>query len=137
METASTPLPSKILFGLVVFIAGLLVSLGLLYFFIFNKDQSNSTNKQILTLEISSPETALATSGKTITVTGTTRIKSVVTVNSPQKSTVIDSNDGKFATEVALLEGKNIIAITAFDPSTGQSQTSQREVLYLSEELDK
>ena len=56
--------------------------------------------------------------------------------NTTQKKAIFKKQrEGIFSTKVDLLEGKNLINITAFDPQTGESQTTTREILYLDEDL--
>ena|SRR3990167_1341584 len=135
METASEPLSSKIIYVLLGLAIGAILSFTFVFFFVLDKEKDTSTNQPILSLILTNPEPDLATSNKTITVAGTTKVKSLVTVNSSQKSTIIEAKEGTFSTKVDLLEGKNLINITAFDPQTGESQTTTREILYLDEDL--
>lgn len=101
-----------------------------------NKSKITSvTQTPKLALTIQSPANFLATSEKTVTVSGTTGIKSVVTINSPSQNKIFASQSGTFTSNVDMVEGKNIIKITVFDPVTGTSESQSREVLYLNEDL--
>lgn len=122
------------------FFFGILIGvvLSLAFYFIFlNSEHKNKSKLEVntLSLQISDPVKNLATSSKTITLSGTTTVKSLVTINYPQKNFVIESNDGKFTTTIDLIEGKNQINVTAYDPQTGQAQTESREILYLDEDI--
>jgi hypothetical protein len=134
-EMVSAPnLLSKLIYA----IAGLVVGLGFCVIFVFitaDKNSEKNTSKEILKLEINRPANYIATSEKTITFSGKTTVESIITVNSSQKSTVIAAKTGEFSFSLDLIEGKNLINISSYDPKTGLSETATREILYLNEDL--
>ena len=86
-------------------------------------------------LSVSSPGENLAVGQKQIKIQGSTGIDTIVTVNSGTEAKTLETNNTQFSTEITLKEGRNVIDIVAFDPKTGESQTTSREVLYLEEDL--
>ena len=93
------------------------------------------TPKQTLTLEVTSPETNLATSDKTITISGSTKVKSIVTLSTGKQSKIVETSGNYFSGSLELTQGKNIITVVAFDSSTGESKTTTKEILYLDQDL--
>lgn len=138
MDTAPESLKdkySKILLGFVVgIVITLLVFLAANLFFHSNKTSTSQAEK-ILNLTLTSPNVNLATSEKTVTVSGNTGIESVVTISCGKQSKIVEANGSYFSTNLDLTEGKNVVTITAFDPNTGNSQQTSREILYLNEDL--
>lgn len=126
---------SKILLG---FAGGVILSL--LAFLLFNIFSASNkpkviTARKTLTLSVTSPETNLATANKTITISGSTKVKSIVTLSTSKQSKIVETAGSYFSSSLELIEGKNIITVVAFDSSTGESQTTTKEVLYLNQDL--
>lgn len=113
----------------------LLIYLLFAVFLVNNHRPTPSQPTKILNLAVSTPEKNIATSEKTISISGSTGIKSIVTVSLGKQSKIVETAGSYFSTTLNLTEGKNRITIVAFDPSSGLSQTSSREVLYLNEDL--
>jgi hypothetical protein len=133
MDSANNPKASKIIFLFIGLLLGSLVVTGL--FFIMQKDKTNTTSKESTNrLEINSPVDNLATSQKSVEVSGTTTPNSTITVNSGQKSIAIYSSDGKFSTTLDLVEGQNTINISSF--TEAETKSLSRSVLYLDQDLD-
>jgi len=136
VENDSPPTPSRLPFLFV----GLLIGLFLATFFwVLVKDdgtsEKGSEKPNVLSLNINTPTENLATSQKTLTVAGSTGIKSVVTVTGPSETKIIDASSETFSTTLELTEGKNIIDIVVYDPKSGSSVHETREVLFLNEDL--
>lgn len=131
----AAPVRTKIFYSITGLVLGAGLCLGVVYLFDSDRNRNNNQQAQILTLEVTSPGNSTAVSQKTITVSGSSGVSSIVTINSPLKQTIVEAKDGNFSTQVELTEGKNVIEVVAFDPSTGESQTQKRDVLYLAEEL--
>ena len=93
------------------------------------------TNTKILTLSISSPRENLAVSQKEIQLVGQTGKDSVVTVSTDSETKTLETKNALFSTKLSLREGLNIIQVVAFDLQTGESQTTNRQILYLENEL--
>lgn len=125
----------KILLG---FVTGVAITLGLfLIFNIVSNSNKSTTNtpEKILKLELTSPNENITTSEKTVIVSGNTGIKSIVTISSGKQSKIVETAGSYFSSSLELIEGKNIITVVAFDSSTGESQTTTKEVLYLNQDL--
>jgi hypothetical protein len=117
---------------------GIFVSLIILLSFIFFSNSTkpaNKTSPNLLKLTLISPAKNTATSSKTITVAGTTGIKSVVTISLGGQSKIISTSGDSFSTKLDLAEGKNTITVVAYNSDTGESQTQTEEILYLNEDL--
>lgn len=128
---------SKIPIIILGIVLGIALTLGILFAknYFFDRNKKATTQAKILTLKIDQPNKNLATANKTITISGSTEIASVVSINSGSQTKIIDTPKTTFSQTLDLSEGKNIIQITAYDPITGGSQTETREVLYLNEDL--
>ncbi len=130
---------SKILLGFIVGVASTLLLLLLLILLIVNVTSNSKkqtiTSENILKLNLTYPDENLATSDKTVTISGSTGITSIVTISCGKQSKIVAANGGHFSASLDLNEGKNVVTITAFDPNTGDSQQTSREVLYLNEDL--
>ncbi len=135
MITAPTSILGKALYTAVGIILGIIACLAFFFFLVLDKGDTSQPETQTLNLIVSTPSENLATDKKTLTISGTTSIDSLVTINSPQTNTIVRTSNGNFSTKIDLLEGKNILNITAFDPKTGASQTETKEILYLDEDL--
>ncbi len=118
--------------SLIILLAAALIFLSIR--FVSSGKKSSSDNSKI-TLELKSPPDSFATNQPTLKISGSTGKASVVTVANESTQKIIQAENGKFSTDVALIEGKNTINIVAFDPTSGQSKTINREVLYLNEDL--
>lgn len=135
-DTASKSFEWKIfLFGL-----ALGLTLALILLIILNFRSSKNTNSvsigKKLDLTLSSPKDSFATSEKTLSVIGTSGVKSIVTITTGTENKIVTtSSGGSFSTKLNLTEGKNIIKVTSFDPTNGTSQTQKKEVFYLNEDL--
>jgi len=125
---------SKILLGFVLGIISIFVLLVVFALFNLNKTKQTPAAKT-LKLELSSPSENLATSAKIVSISGTTNIKSIVSVTTGKQAKIVETSGSTFSISLDLSEGKNIITITAFDPTNGDSQQIVRQVLYLSSEL--
>ena len=132
-----TTAPLSILGKIIYTAAGLLlgVILSLLLFTVLATDKTENPEPKNLNLVVTTPQGNLATDKKSFTLVGDTTSDSVVTVNSPLTNTIVQTKNGKFSAKLDLTEGKNVINITAFDPKTGSSQTTTKEILYLNEDL--
>lgn len=128
---------SKISTLLLGFVAGLITVLFLPVVFnlLFNNKPQPAKSTKILKLEIAKPADNIATSEKTFTFSGSTGIKSIVTITSGNQAKIIETVGNRFSTTINLKEGKNTITIGAFDPKTGESQTITKEILSLDEDL--
>ena len=126
-----------------VFFVGILAGLviaGLIFILITTslggKSSTVTESKSIsFMLSVSSPTENLAVSQNKIKIQGFTGNDAIVTVDSGTETKTLETNSTQFSTEITLKEGKNVINIVAFDPKTGESQTTIREVLYLEEDL--
>lgn len=135
MNSAQTTALGKIVFLFFGLLIGLALALLFFFFFFRDKSQSDSDTVVTLSLSLSEPDDLVTTTSKILTIKGSTTTGNIVTLNSPAKSTVIQANNGQFSTSLDLVEGKNIINITSFNPTTGDSRTLQRQILYLDEDL--
>lgn len=136
MNLSASPIFNKVLYILIGLVIGVVICLTFVLIKDSTKKDSGSNQKALLKLELAQPEKFIATGEKVYKIAGDTQIASVITINSPTKNVTLKSSDGKFSSEVELVEGKNVIDITAFDPDSGESQTDRKEILYLSEELN-
>lgn len=136
MNLSASPIFNKVLYILIGLVIGVVICLTFVLIKDSTKKDSGSNQKALLKLELAQPEKFIATGEKVYKIAGDTQIASVITINSPTKNVTLKSSDGKFSSEVELVEGKNVIDITAFDPNSGESQTDRKEILYLSEELN-
>ena len=132
-ENRPTRIPT-LLFGLLI---GLLLA-GLIWLLVRNS--SSNTNSvtpptATLSLNLTSPKENLATSENTLTVKGTTGIDSVVTIIGPTETKILQTDGHNFSTIIHLTEGANLIDVTVYNPTTGDSRHTSREVLYLNEAL--
>ena len=136
MENELPKEPSRLPFLFIGLIVGLLIA-GALWVIVKggSDTQEAETATNVLSLEITSPAESLATSQNTLTVSGNTGVPSVVTVTGPSETKIISSDNASFSTSVELTEGKNIIDVVTYDPTTGVSEHETREVLYLDEDL--
>ena len=135
MTTAPTSILGKTLYFISGIVLGTIVCVAFFFFIVSDKKDTQQIKTQTLNLVISSLAENLASDKKTLAISGTTDIDSVVTINSSQTNTIVQTNNGKFSTKIDLVEGKNVLSITAFDPKTGASQIETREILYLDEDL--
>lgn len=135
MNTALKPTVAKLLYLSLGLIVGILFCFSFAFFVILDKENEKVTESNILALVLTEPLKSLTTNSKTLTISGTTTIASVIIINSPLKNLVLESSDGKFSTKLDLVEGKNTINITAFNKNTGEGQTLLRDVLFLDEDL--
>lgn len=136
MDTAPASLGKSLLYILAGLVLGAVVTAA--GFFLFSQSRNNnssSVNKNIFKLEIQNPAQTLVTNSEKFVVSGTTVTPSIVTISTPQKSYILESN-GTFTKEIVLLEGKNMVTITAFTKANGESQTTSRDILYLNEDLN-
>ncbi len=129
--------PSHIPFLITGFVIGSLLVV-LVWFLSIKKPDTTplpASKSESFTLQVNKPTPKLTTSEKVVTVTGSTGINSVITIIGPNETKVLQEDGNTFSTTVALSEGKNVIDITAYDPTTGNSQHQIREVLNLNEDL--
>lgn len=86
-------------------------------------------------LDITTPQENVATNQNLVTISGTVGLDAVVSVASGQETKIVQSHNANFSVQMNLVEGKNSFTITAFNPTTGESQTQKRDLLYLKDEL--
>ncbi len=125
----------KLIVGLVLVLAAILI-IFLIYRFTFNNKEVGLTpTVKTLQLNLTSPKENFATSEKSLTIAGNTAVKGVVTISSGKQAKIVETSGNSFSTNLDLVEGKNTITIVAFDPATGESQTTTKQILYLNEDL--
>lgn len=140
MDPNETGENSKIPSLILKIVLGLIVALVIVVVFniIFNQSEPESTQTaKVLKLTLTSPADNIATSQETISVSGSTGIKSLVTVSLRDQAKIIETQNNQFLTTLDLKEGKNTVTIVAYDPKTGESQTTTKEILMLDEDLTK
>lgn len=135
MFSALSPLFGKFVYIFLGIFFGVLFCAAFFFFVVFDKEEDSTKKAEILSLVLTEPSDSLTTDNKTLTLSGKTFGASVVTINSPLKNLVIESNNGNFSAKIDLMEGKNTINVTVFNKSSGVSQTLSRDVLFLDEDL--
>lgn len=86
------------------------------------------TNNQ---LTITSPEDESISNVATITVSGTTSPKAVVSIVFEEDEVIVEADDkGAFSSKIDLIGGYNTIIVTSTDPVTGTETTETRIVTY-------
>lgn len=131
--------PTKLPILIVGVVLGILLSATLLFVKIifFDSPKQPATNiTPALKLDLDSPRENLATSSKTLKISGSTGIKSIVTVSLGTQQKVVNADSRTFTVNFDLSVGKNSLTVTAFDPQTGNTSTLSRTILYLAEGLD-
>ncbi|HSX57761.1 MAG TPA: hypothetical protein VLE47_00625 [Candidatus Saccharimonadales bacterium] len=135
MENQDNPKNHKILLILLALVVIICLSAAIYavtLFLAFNSPKTS--NKKEFLLKVTSPESKIATSKKTVTIKGTSQTQGYITITSSQSQKIIKTENGDFSAEISLTEGSNVINITAFTKA-GTSQSLSREVLYLDEDL--
>lgn len=122
----------------IAFVAGIvitvLVILAFMTFTGFSRPKVLKTEKT-LGLTLTSPTNFVATTQKTLAVSGHTGIKSIVTISLGKQSKIVETSGDHFSVDLELSEGKNKITIVAFNKNTGEALTQTREILYLNFDL--
>lgn len=82
-------------------------------------------------LTVTSPEDESISNVATITVSGTTSPKAVVSIVFEEDEIIVEADDkGAFSSKVDLIGGYNTIIVTSTDPITGTETTETRIVTY-------
>ncbi len=126
----------KLFLGLLLGFATVGIFILLITFYLNARSTNDfSIKPKVFELSISSPKENIAVSQKEIQVTGRTGKDSVVTISSDSETKTIETRNSLFSTKLTLREGLNVIRFSAFDIKTGESQVTNRQILYLESEL--
>lgn len=116
-------------------LAGLIFVLINFYLNARSAGSNSKINTKNLTLSVTSPDKNQATAQKEVQVSGSTGKESIVTVSTATETKILETKSALFSSKLSLREGVNVIQIVAFDPNTGESETTNRQILYLENEL--